>query len=256
MIDHAEHWIETPPGRLYSKTWIPRNNSGAAPILLFHDSLGCVALWRDFPALLSAALGRTIVAYDRLGFGRSDANRHAPTQDFIAAEAELVVPLLCEQLDISNFVACGHSVGGGMAVETGASFPGRCEAVITIAAQAFVEARTLEGIRTARQEFRSPDNFARLVKYHGDKAQWVLSAWLDTWLSPQFAGWSLDPALGRLQCPGAAIHGDNDEDGSVEHPKRIAGDVGAVRILEGIGHTPHRECPDLLVKTIGDLLRP
>ena len=70
------------------------------PIVLLHDSLGCVELWRDFPAELSAATGRRVVAYDRLGFGRSDARAEPPALDFIADEARTAFPLVREQLAI------------------------------------------------------------------------------------------------------------------------------------------------------------
>src|SRR5256885_16697822 len=66
--------------------------------------------------------------------------------------------------------------------------------------------------------FRS---LARLEKYHGDKAAWVLSAWVDTWLSPPFADYRLDEALERVRCPVLAIHGELDEFGSLVHPERI-----------------------------------
>ena len=42
------------------------------PIVLFHESLGCIELWRDFPRKLSQITGREVIAYDRLGFGQSD----------------------------------------------------------------------------------------------------------------------------------------------------------------------------------------
>jgi len=255
MIVEQQHWIATPQGRLYAKTWNLAVCADSPPILMFHDSLGCVALWREFPRLLSINLGRGVIAYDRLGFGRSDPCEEAMSPDFIAAEAENVLPFLFEQLSISNFLACGHSVGGGMAVEAAARFPDRCDAVVTIAAQAFVEEKTLQGIRSAQEAFRSAENVARLGKYHGSKAQWVLKSWIDTWLSPQFASWSLEPALARLCCPVAAIHGENDEYGSTAQPMRIAGEYGTVRILPGIGHTPHRECPELLVRTVTEVIR-
>ena len=63
--------MDTAKGRLYARRWDP---AGGAPIVLFHDSLGCVALWRDFPEQLASETGRSVVAYDRLGFGLSDPN--------------------------------------------------------------------------------------------------------------------------------------------------------------------------------------
>ena len=120
----------------------------------------------------------------------------------------------------------------------------RCEAVISESAQAFVEPRTLSGIRAARERFSDPEQFEKIVKWHGAKARWVLEAWTEVWLSPAFSSWTLDPYLGKVRCPVLAIHGDLDEFGSVEFPRRIASQVSGpseVAILNGCGHVPHRE---------------
>ena len=253
-IVETEHWIASSAGRLYAKSWRPDTGIFRPPIILFHDSLGCIALWRDFPQQLAQSSGRQVIAYDRLGFGRSDARTDILQQNFMALEAEQAVPLLCEQFSIQEFVACGHSVGGGMAVETGARFSERCQAVITIAAQAFVEERTLQGIRIAQQEFRSAETFAKLVKYHGSKTDWVLHAWIDTWLAPERAGWSLDPALEKLHCPVLAIHGERDEYGSEAHPHHIAAGRGSVYFMPDTGHVPHRERPAQVLLAIENFL--
>ncbi|TIX87529.1 alpha/beta hydrolase [Rhizobium sp. P44RR-XXIV] len=249
-INESEHWIESPGGRLFAKAWTPRDPVSGTPLILFHDSLGCVALWRQFPQLLAQTLNRRVIAYDRLGFGRSDRRTVVLSNNFVATEAEQYVPLLCESLSIDEFIACGHSVGGGMAVWAGARLLRQCRGVITIAAQAFVEDRTLAGIRAAEKDFESRDSMSRLAKYHGDKAEWVLHAWIDTWQRPEFADWSLDAALQAIRCPQLAIHGEHDEFGSLAHPRRIAGTRGECRILPGVGHTPHKECPTLLVEVI------
>ncbi|WP_181315863.1 alpha/beta hydrolase [Rhizobium sp. JAB6] len=253
-ILETEHWIESSAGRRYAKSWRPDIETSRAPIILFHDSLGCIALWRDFPQRLAHSLGRQVIAYDRLGFGRSDARTDLLQQNFVAQEAEQAVPFLCERFSIHEFIACGHSVGGGMAVETGARFGERCQAVITIAAQAFVEERTLHGIRIAQQDFKSAETFARLEKYHGSKTDWVLHAWIDTWLAPERAGWSLDPALEKLRCPVLAIHGERDEYGSEAHPRRIAAGRGSSYILPDTGHSPHRERPAQVLQAIETFL--
>jgi pimeloyl-ACP methyl ester carboxylesterase len=251
-IEERECWIRIEEGRLFARTWTPEVAGAArpAPILLFHDSLGCVELWRSFPRLLASTTGRRVIAYDRLGFGRSDPHPHRLGFDFIRMEAQRVVPPLCEQLGVTELVACGHSVGGGMAVETAARFQAECQALVTIAAQAFVEDKILEGIRTAQRGLQKPAGLAKLARYHGDKTEWVVDAWIDTWLAPEFAHWSLSAALTAVRCPVLAVHGDSDEYGSSEHPKRIAEGRGTAQILPETGHVPHREHEKLLVDVI------
>lgn len=248
--------VHTRSGRLFARSWSHGDElgTGKPPVLLFHDSLGCVELWRGFPDKLARATGRPVIAYDRLGFGRSDARQGPLQSSFIADEATLNVPAILKQLGFSRFIACGHSVGGAMAIHTAAGFPDDCGAAVTMGAQAFVEARTREGIKLAKAEFADPENFGRLVKYHGDKAKWVLDAWTETWLDPDFADWTLDDALGRVHCPVLAIHGAADEYGSTEHPRRIAGARGAMEILPNVGHVPHREDDGRVIDVVGRFL--
>ncbi|WP_234899594.1 alpha/beta fold hydrolase [Agrobacterium pusense] len=247
--------METNDGRLFAKSWTPGALASTTPMVLFHDSLGCVDLWRDFPNILADRTGRRVIAYDRLGFGRSDAQADPVQLDFIASEGKRLLPMLAEKLDFREFLACGHSVGGGMAIETAARMPDVCKAAITIAAQAFVEEQTLDGIRQAKMAFTSPEALSRLRKYHGAKTEWVLRAWIDTWLFEEFAGWDLDEALERMRCSLLVIHGDRDEYGSITHPRRLTAFGGTMCILEDIGHTPHRDHPELLADAIAGWLQ-
>ena len=83
-VTTSEHRIATARGTLFARTWLPAGprDGAEATILLFHDSLGCVELWRDFPARLSTATRRAVVAYDRLGFGRSEPHPGSLSPDF------------------------------------------------------------------------------------------------------------------------------------------------------------------------------
>jgi len=256
-----ERWIATPHGRLFARRWPGGDGAGVepAPIVLLHDSLGSVELWREFPARLAAASGRAVIAYDRLGFGRSDPHPGRLDAGFIAAEAGDGFACVRDAFALERFVVFGHSVGGGMAVGCAARWPAQCRALITESAQAFVEERTREGILAARAAFARPGQVERLGKYHGDKAAWVLSAWIDTWLSPPFADWNLDPELVRVTCPTLAIHGERDEYGSVRHPERIVAGVrgpARLRVLDGCGHVPHREREDEVLALIAAWLAP
>ena len=52
----------------------------------------------------------------------------------------------------------------------------------------------------------------RLSKYHGNKAQWVLDAWTETWLSEDLKKWKLDDYLNQVYSPLlVVVRGEFDE---------------------------------------------
>ena len=259
---HADHWINTPAGRVFARSWSSAEHSsdfsGRTPIVLLHESLGCVDLWRDFPAALSQATQRPVIAYDRPGFGRSDAQEQVPPPSFIEDEASGIFTAVLDQLGVGRFIALGHSVGGGMAVHCAAHHGERCVALICEATQAFLEDQTLQGITEAQQQFALEDRFARLARLHGEKTRWVLDAWWDNWLSPAFAHWSLEAALPSVNCPVLAIHGANDEYGSLHQPHfiaRLAAGPVQVEIMPDTRHVPHREQPQAVLEMIRGFLQ-
>jgi len=254
-VTSTEHWIDLPQGRLYARSWLP-DLAGAperAAIVLFHDSLGSVDLWRDFPAQLAAATGRRVVAYDRLGFGRSSAHPGGWGVDFIAEEARHIFPNLRQDLGLERCIPYGYSVGGGMAANCAAFHPEACTALITQSAQAFVDEGVRQGIRQAETAFAQPGQRERLSKYHGDKTEWVLRAWIDTWLSEDFAPWRIDATAAAIPCPLLVMHGEQDEYGSLDHPRHIAGLASGpseLVVIKNCHHVPHREHPETVLRTV------
>ena len=247
-----DHLIPTAQGRIFARDW--NGDANRPPLILLHDSLGCVELWRDFPDQLAQATGRRMIAYDRLGFGRSDprADQLDPL-NFITSEATGDFTALLHALNINDFTVLGHSVGGGMGLGIAAHYPDRCKALVTISAQTFAEAQTLNDIRAAKAGFAAPEQMQRLARWHGEKAEWVLAAWTESWLAPQFAAWSLDRTLSQVACPVLVLHGEQDEYGSPAHPARIAdlapGPV-TLRILANEGHFPHRTNPGAVITQV------
>ena len=247
-----EFRVRVPGGSVYVKKWTPEIASAESPLILFHDSLGSVDLWRDFPSLLAENLSRCVVAYDRLGFGRSDARDALPSTEFIEEEAITYFPAIKECLSIQRYVLFGYSVGGGMAINIASRDPD-CEAVVTMSTQAFVEELTVKGVEDAKRKFEQPGQIERLEKWHGSKAKWVLHAWTDIWLSADFANWSLQSAIGGVRCPVLAIHGENDEYGSAAFPEFICGRTGghgAMYLVSDCGHLPHKEKPQEVIGVV------
>jgi pimeloyl-ACP methyl ester carboxylesterase len=256
----ADLFLEVPGGTVFARSWTPNGDGGqnATPLILIHDSLGCVGLWRDFPAALAQHLNRPVFVYDRLGFGKSSPRDALPGPNFIHEEAEVIIPAIRQKLGITQFVSLGHSVGGTMALLSAAQAGADCQGVISESAPVFVEARTVTGIEQAVKQFEEPEQFDRLRKWHGDKARWVLDAWDKVWRAEAFANWSLTPFLANVKCPVLAIHGDRDEYGSIRFPEAICEHVGGfaqMEILKEIGHVPHRENPALVIELVAKFLQ-
>lgn len=251
----AEHRILTDQGLVFARQWQPQNRSRttAAPLILLHDSLGCIDLWRELPERLAVATGRNVIAYDRAGFGRSELLHDRPAPDFVTRGASAELATVLDALGIADFAVLGHSVGGGMALAAGAVFGARCRAVVTISAQSFLEDLTRAGIRKAAEDFANPQLKARLERYHGARADWVLDAWIGSWLSPAFDTWCLDAEIARITSPVLTIHGALDDYGSPAQPLRIA-QMAKVPVnsllLADAGHFPHRSHEARTLKAI------
>lgn len=227
-------------------------------LVFLHDSLGSIALWRDFPDRLAARLAMDAIVVDRRGYGESSpfaAGRRTPR--YLEEEAERLEDIL-GRLEVSSAVLFGHSDGGSIALVAGALHPSLVSAIITEGAHVFVEERTLEGIREAQQSLLTTDLRPKLSRYHGEKTDAVISAWTDTWLSPEFREWNIERYLPRVVCPTLVIQGTDDEYGTDEQVRAIvAGVSGNVEslMIPGGRHTPHREAPDLVIETTVRFLR-
>ena len=59
----------------------------APTIVMLHEGLGCVALWRDFPQKLAAATDHGVFAYSRAGYGGSERIPLPRPLDYMSREA-------------------------------------------------------------------------------------------------------------------------------------------------------------------------
>jgi len=245
-ITTTEHWVPTQGGKLYSKCWQPNNTVGV-PIILLHDSLGSTVQWRDLPEKLAQASKRKVVAYDRLGYGQSAPRSDTVTRDYVTDEANEGFRAVLEHFAIDEFVVFGHSVGGCMGICIAGIYGNRCQGLVSIAAQTLAEDCTVASIKAAKQALSSPEQWPRMVKYHGENAQWVMDTWVNTWTQEEsLEDWHLFAYLAALTCPVLVVHGKNDEFGSLAHPQSVQDHASTdvtLMLLDGVGHVPHREKP-------------
>jgi pimeloyl-ACP methyl ester carboxylesterase len=62
--------------------------------------------------------------------------------------------------------------------------------------------------------------------------------------------------LGAVRCPVLAIQGTADEYGTLAQVERIRDRVPSAEllVLDGCGHSPHREQPDALARAVTDFI--
>ncbi|PWN68948.1 alpha/beta hydrolase [Chryseobacterium phosphatilyticum] len=227
------------------------NSDEKRPAIIFlHDSLGSVQLWRDFPAKLCEATGCNVLVYDRLGYGKSAPMvTHERPVNYMELEADLLNDLL-HKLNINNAILFGHSDGGTIALIMAAKYPEKVKAVICEAGHIFVEEVTLKGIHEAVEAYQTTNLAERLQKYHGDKVDTLFKAWTETWTRDDYRNWNIEYLLKDIVCPLLFIQGEADEYGTLGQVEKTVSQVsGHVEkfIIPGIGHTPHKESPELVL---------
>jgi len=237
-------FIDLPGGRI-EYSWC--GEGSGAPVIMLHEGLGSLAMWKDFPQRLAAVTGRRVLAYSRFGYGWSDPIRERRRPDFMHREALDVLPELLQRLGVTRPILFGHSDGGSIALIHAAAAP--VAGVVAIAPHVFVEAFSLAEIRLARRAFEEGDLGARLARYHRDPGAAFLG-WNDIWLDPVFEAWTIEDLLPQIGCPVLAVQGEDDEYGTMEQIERIGRMCPGASLLKlpACGHSPHRQQPEALLE--------
>lgn len=242
-------------GATLEYTCWPGSSANRLPILLLHEGLGSIALWRTFPQLLAKATGRDVIAWSRQGHGWSDPIKVARSPDYMHKEARLL-PEVYDQLKITRAHLLGHSDGGSIALMTAAWFPELVASITLEAPHVFVEDVTIENIAKVGETYDASDMGDRMRRYHADPDH-IFRMWNDIWLDPEFREWNIESILSRVSLPALLIQGKDDEYGSMEQLDRIEALLDStVRLeLDACGHSPHREQQDTVLQAVSLFLK-
>lgn len=229
----------------------PATAEGRPTLLLLHEGLGSVSMWRHFPEKLAAATGCRLIVWSRAGYGGSEPYPEARTLRYMHREAEEMLPALLAALAIERPILIGHSDGGSIALIFAGAFPGVPLGIAVMAPHEFVEAETLAGIRAARQVWDDTDWPHKLARYHRDAPR-VFSDWNDCWLSPPFRNWNIEEYLPKIRCPVLAIQGEDDEYATMRQIDVIAEQVPGTELLKlpKCGHSPQRDQEALVLDAL------
>ncbi len=222
---------------------------GSSPLLVFlHEGLGSLAMWKEFPSRLCHAANCKGLVYSRPGYGRSTtaAHDHAWRNDFMALQADELLPALLERLAVPAMAQplwlIGHSDGASIALLHAASFPATVAGLVVLAPHLHVEDLTVHSIANLQAMYRDTDMPSRLAKYHTD-ADFVFQRWSRVWLAPGFRNWSIRNEVARITCPVLALQGVDDEFGTLQQVHDLAKLATQTEIIElpQCGHSPQRD---------------
>ena len=243
-------WVDVDGARLEVER-IDVGRAAAPPIVMLHEGLGSVAMWKDFPHRVAHAVNRDVVVYSRAGYGRSSPAKLPYAVRYMHDEALAVLPRLLDACGIGRPILLGHSDGESIAlIHAGAS--GRPVAGLALMApHVIVEDVSIASIAAAKVAWRTTDLRARLARYHDDVDR-AFAGWNDIWLHPDFRAWSIEALVREVRCPILAIQGEDDEYGTmdqIERIARLAPDVELVRLAD-CRHSPHRDQPEAVLEAL------
>jgi pimeloyl-ACP methyl ester carboxylesterase len=228
--------------------------AGRPPLVFLHEGLGSLALWRDFPARVAAATGCAALVYSRSGYGKSSPLAGPRPIDYMHREALGVLPALLAETGLAEPLLIGHSDGASIALIYAGTHEAR--GIVAMAPHVFVEDISIASIAAAREAWMTTDLRQRLARYHDD-VEGAFKGWNDAWLDPAFRDWNIEEFLPRIRCPVLAIQGADDEYGTLAQLDAIERQAGVLverLVLPGVKHSPWREQPEPVLRTIVDFV--
>ncbi|WCL80435.1 alpha/beta hydrolase [Saprospira sp. CCB-QB6] len=210
-------------------------------LVLLHEGLGALPLWKGWPDELAQALNCPILLYERRGYGQSDPLPLPRPKNYLEKGGVEELHALLSHLQVQQPILIGHSDGGSIALAYAAQYA--VKALAVLAAHIYVEEVTLAGILAVKNNPQLPKIIQKLGKYHGTESPRIFSAWADTWLRADFKSWNIAQLLPQIQAPAFVLQGEADEYASPKHLSDIFEGLGSTdkeqHLLPNCGHSPH-----------------
>jgi pimeloyl-ACP methyl ester carboxylesterase len=238
--------------------WFGDAANDAPMLVMLHEGLGSVSLWRDYPAALAKATGTRVFAYSRAGYGKSDPVKLPRPLDFMQREAKFVLLKLLDAIGFRRGILVGHSDGGTIAAAYAGSVQDhRVRGLVLIEPHFFVEEFNLKSIRRITSEYGSTDLRAKLARHHNDPDNAFLG-WSGAWLDPDFHHvLDLGEQLGYIRVPVLIVKGENDPYATMEQVRLAERECYCPVehiVVRDAAHAPHREQPEVTLAATADFI--
>lgn len=234
---------------LETRWWGP-GPEAAPSLVLLHEGLGSVGLWRDFPGRLAAATGCGVFAWSRAGYGSSDPVPLPRPLGYMHDEAAQLGRVL-DAAGIGRCILIGHSDGASIAaIHAGSAQDFRTRGLVLIAPHYFVEDVAISAISDARHAYVAGLR-ERLARHH-DHVDVAFRGWNDAWLDPRFRAWDITDCLPYIRVPVLQLQGTDDPYGTTAQTDRAERlcHCPVETILLPARHAPHLEAPEASLAAI------
>lgn len=251
-------WIDLGDQRLESRAAGPEP-SEAPTLLMLHEGLGSADMWGMLPARLAAATGCGVIAYSRAGHGASTPALLPDPFTFMHDEALKTLPRLLERIGFRRGLLVGASDGATIAaIYAGSIADERIRGLSLTAPHFIVEEETAAGARAGRLAYEQGDLRQKLARWH-QNVDVAFQTWNQAFAFPEFERWfDVRPLLRGIRVPVQVLQGEKDQYGTPEQlaiaRQHCAGPVETT-LLPGLGHSLHREAPDLHCELIAAFVR-
>ena len=188
----------------------------APTLVLLHQGLGCVGLWKDFPDKLQETTGCGVFVYSRAGYGRSSPVKLPRPLSYMHDEARDKLAKLLDAVGFRHGLLIGHSDGASIAaIYAGSHQDHRVGGLVLIAPHFFTEDSGIKSIEEARVAYDTGDLRVRLARWHTDVDN-AFRGWNDTWLDPDFRKWDITEFLAYIRVPILIVRGEDDQYGTIK----------------------------------------
>jgi pimeloyl-ACP methyl ester carboxylesterase len=219
----------------------------ALTIVMLHEGLGSVTAWGDFPLKVAERTGLGVLVYSRAGYGQSSTITLPRPLDYMQREATEVLPQLLDAIGFRRGILFGHSDGATIAAwYAGSVQDHRVRGLILMAPHFFMETSNIEAIQQTVASFETTNLPGRLARHHAD-VEAAFRGWSGAWLDPDFEKFDTTEALAYIRVPVLVVQGADDPYGTLAQVRVVEEEcycpVETV-VLQGVGHSPHREKPE------------
>jgi pimeloyl-ACP methyl ester carboxylesterase len=243
---------------LLNGEWFGTAPSSSPTIVMLHEGLGSVTVWRDFPERLAEVTNTRVFAYSRAGHGFSSPPAYVGAVDSLHREALQVLPKLLREIGFQRGVLLGHSDGASIATIYAGHFHEESVVGLVLIEPHFnIEAKNIRAIRELTSSFATSELRHRLARHHSD-VDTMFANWSRMWLDPDFQSFDITAELASIRIPILFIKSADDPYSTMLQVNLAESNcVSPLQtvIIPGNSHSPYKARPEETLRAIADFKR-